>query len=416
MTKDIAENLCTEAVNEILSVKLLSLDRIEYLFEKYINLNNEDIYSPNGVIGCFYNLFIGIIDLWSYKEKIEIAKTALQEFKDLENHRKESIINWLIIYEEVRINLNRIKYKTTLLNWDELPNGSVLLHPEFDVRVQVTPFIPILDFLLKFDDLYYTTIEKYRSDSDEETYIEQGVEYYKSNNVQKRLIDFVGHIISPPIEDIFVISHKQFDFKELKRHIPVKIEYHSFSASSDKSIQSAHDLFHQDEFEKARELYKDFLESRSDSQEAWLGLTICHFILGDYENAFISCSNISIWRYREFINYIEKYKNDSGLINDQEYYILDKTCEDVNLDFSNVVDHGYWLIKNKSLFNSISIQPKNFPSVANCNYGGKYYQSISEFHTLYKRIEFEEHELKSHYEAVVYFMRTMKFINSTSTL
>ncbi len=408
MTRDIAENLCKEAVNEILSVKLLNLDRIEYLFEKYIDLNNEDIYSSNGVIGNFFNLFIGIINLWNYKEKIEIAKTALQEFKELENNTKESIINWLIIYEEVGINLNRIKYKTTLLNWDELPNGSVLLHPEFDVRVQVNPFIPILDFLLKFDDLYYSTIEKYKSDSDEETYIEQGVEYYKSTNEQKRLIDFVGHIISPPIEDIFIISDKQFDFNKLKRHVPVKIETRSFSSYSDKFLQEAQDLFHQDEFEKSRTLYKDFLQSRNDSQEAWLGLTICNFILGDYENGYISCSNLHIWRYRDLIHYIEKYKKDSGVVNELEYNISDKTCEDVLLDFNNVIDHGKWLSENKPLFNSISIQPTNFPSVANCNYKGTYYQNISEFHTLYKRIEFEELELKSHYEAVLYFIRTMK--------
>ena len=179
----------------------------------------------------------------------------------------------------------------------------------------MAPFIPILDFILKFEDLYYSTIEKYRSDSDEETYIEQGVEYYKSNNEQKKLIDFVGHIISPPIEDIFVISGMEFDFKQLKRHVPVKIETHSFSSTSDTFLQKAHDLFHQDEFENSKAIYKDFLQSRNDSQEAWLGLTICNFILGDYENAYISCSNLHNWRYRDLINYVEKYKKDKGSVN-----------------------------------------------------------------------------------------------------
>lgn len=407
MNNNILEKLCKEALDEILSVKLLNPDRIKFLFRKYVDLNNENKYTPNGKIGDFFHLFIVIMDLYSYVENLEIVKTALKEYSELDNHKKETIIKWLIKYEVVGVNLNRIKYKSTLQNWDEIPDGSVLLHPEFDVRVLVAPFIPILDFLMTFDDLYYTTIEKYRSDTDEETYFENGVEFYKSNHQQKRLLDFVKHIINPPIEDVFVGSENPLDFNQLKRHVPIKIEYHSFSSLSDKKIQKAHDFFHQDEFEKSRALYKDFLQSRNDSQEAWLGLTICNFILGDYEKAYISSSNLYTWRYRDLINYIEKYKKDSGEVNEQEYYILDRTCDEVLLNFNNVTDHSAWLNEHKPLFNSISIQPKNFPSVANCNYEGKYYQNISDFHTLYKRIEYEELELKTHYEAVLYFIRTM---------
>ena len=108
MNNNILEKLCKEALDEILSVKLLNPDRIEFLFRKYVDLNNENKYTPNGKIGDFFHLFIVIMDLYSYVENLEIVKTALKEYSELDNHKKETIIKWLIKYEVV-INL---LYKT----------------------------------------------------------------------------------------------------------------------------------------------------------------------------------------------------------------------------------------------------------------------------------------------------------------
>ena len=49
--------------------------------------------------------------------------------------------------------------------------------------------------------------------------------------------------------------------------------------------QHAHDLFHQDEFEQASYLYLDILQSRSDCNEARVGLSAAYYFLGNYNQA-----------------------------------------------------------------------------------------------------------------------------------
>lgn len=402
------EILCKDAVIDILCFKLLSTERIEHLYKTYIDLYNDVNYTPRGEIGRFFDLYLRILDLSGYTRHKDTVVKALYEFNQINDPKDENIIKWLLKYEDEGLYVTTINFKTTLDNIDEIPDGQVLLHPDFDVKVEVAPFMPIMNFVSIFDELYYKTIDKYRTEFDEETYYENKLEFYKKNNRQKKLIDFVSHIINPPIEDIFIINDKPFDLNKLKRYVPIRIEYYSMSSSSDKALQEAHDLFHQDEIENARYLYKEFVQSRNDSQEGWLGLTICNFILGDYENAYITSSNLYFWRYRDLIIYIEKYRKDSD-VNDKEYYINDKTCEDSIQNFYERTDIENWLEENKSLFKSISIKPKGFPSVASCHFGGKYYKNISKFHKLYEKNEFEENilESKTHFEAVVYFIETM---------
>jgi hypothetical protein len=402
------EQQCEEAVNDILSVNILNVDRIDSVSKKYIDLYNEVNYTPKGEVGRFFDLFLPLIDLSGFIRKLDVVNSALDEYNSISELTDDRLIKWLVKYEDDGLYLSTINFRTKLDNIDEIPDGFVLLHNDYDIKVEVAPFLPILNLVSIFDDHYYKTIDKYRTELDEETYYENRMEFYKKNNRQKKLIEFVSHVINPPIEDIFTINDKPFDLNKLKRYVPMRIEYYSMSSSSDKALQEAHDLFHQDEIEKARNLYKEFVQSRNDSQEAWLGLTICNFILGDYENAYITSSNLFFWRYRDLINYIEKYKEDSD-VNDKEYYINDKTCEDSIRYYYEGADVKNWLEENSDLFKSISIKPKGFPSVANCHFGGKYYKNISEFHKLYEKTEFEENILKSrtHFEAVVYFIETM---------
>ena len=406
--ENIDELKCKNAVIEIISNKLLYTNKIEELSKKYIDLYNEVDYKSSGEIGRFFDLFLPLLDLSGFIQKLDIVKSALDEFNNISELTDYHLIKWLVKYEDDGLYLSTINFKTKLDNIDEIPDGFVLLHNDYDVKVEVAPFLPILNLVSIFDDHYYKIIDKYRTELDEETYYENRIEFYKKNNRQKKLIEFIGHVINPPIEDIFTVKDKPLDINKLKRYVPMRIEYYSMSSSSDKTLQDAHDLFHQDEIEKARDLYKEFVQSRNDSQEAWLGLTICYFILGDYENAYITCSNLYLWRYRDLINYIEKYRKDTD-VNEKEYYITDKTCEDSIQDLNERIDLQNWLEENKALFKSISIKPKGFPSVANCHFAGKYYKNISEFHKFYEKTEFEENilESKTHFEAIVYFIETM---------
>jgi hypothetical protein len=233
-----------------------------------------------------------------------------------------------------------------------------------------------------------------------------GREFFEANN--KKLIDYVWPIINPNFENQENTKINQIDINRLKRFVPIRMDYYSLTSDNSEVLQEAHDLFHQDEYEKAKLIYKDLLNSRNEIQEAWVGLTICNFIIGDYENAYIASSNLYQWRYRDLINYIEKYKKDASS-DEQEFYINDKTCEDSINNFKERIDPDIWLKENELLFNSISIKPEGYPSIANSHFNGKFYKNISEFHKLFSRVEYEGRilETKSHLDTIVYFIETM---------
>ena len=213
-------------------------------------------------------------------------------------------------------------------------------------------------------------------------------------------------MINPPIEDIFSPATTSLDYSKLKNYVPLKVEHQSSTPSPE--LQAAHDLFHQDKYEEAKFKYSDLLQTRNDLQEAWLGLTISNFILGDYEGAYIASSKLLVYQYRDLINYIEKYRqNDSKSEND--FYISDKTCEESVNDYKTSTDKLAWLAENRALYNSISIRPEGLPSIASCCLNGKHYENISVFHSTYCNAHIDENILdtKTHLEAIIHFIEKM---------
>ena len=400
------EVLCQVAVADILSENVLKLDRIEYLVNKHNQLYENAKYIPSGAISDFFYLYMKLCEFYGLGKKIESANIALNEFSQIHHLSNGNIIKWLVKHEDDGLYVRETVKNTKIENYDEIPNGSVLLLGGFDLRVELNSFIPVLDFMLTFNAYYDKTMDKYRTDNDEETYHECGIEYYKSNNKQRRLMDFVRHLINPPIEDIFSETTTSIDYGKLKNYVPLKVEHQSHTPSIE--LQAAHDLFHQDEFEEAKNKYTELLQTRNDFQEAWLGLTICNFILGDYESAYIASSKLFVFKYRDLINYLEKYKqNDSKTEN--EFYIADKTCEESLNDHKNCNDKLAWLVENRALYNSISIRPKGLPPIASCFFNGKYYENISVFHKTYCETLSDENILdtKTHLEAVIHFIEKM---------
>ena len=400
------EALCKEAVGDILSVTILNPDRISYLVKTHTELYDKVEYVPHGSISDFFYLYLTLCEFNGIVKKIEVTKIALNEFSQIHHLSSGNIIKWLVKHEDDGLYIREAVKKTKILNYDEIPNGSIVLINEFDARVEINSFIPVLDFMLTFNDYYDKTMNKYRTDNDEETYLECGVEYYKSTNEQRRLMDFVRHLINPPIEDIFSQSAISLDYSKLKNYVPLKVEHTSHTPSTE--LQEAHDLFHQDKYEEAKFKYSDLLQTRNDFQEAWLGLTISNFILGDYEGAYIASSKLLVYQYRDLISYIEKYRqNDSKSEND--FYISDKTCEESVNDYKTSTDKLAWLAENKALYNSISIRPEGLPSIASCCLNGKHYENISVFHEIYCDALSDENILdtKTHLEAVIHFIEKM---------
>lgn len=398
------EQLCRAAVDDILSIKLLDPERISYIIKTYNKLYENTNYKPYGPIGDFFLLYIKLCDFEGLAKRIEVTKNALTEFSAIHHLSTGNLIKWLVKYEDDGL-YSREKVKNTKVeDYDELPNGSILLDPDFDIRMEISHYIPVIDFALTFNQYYDMTMDKYRTD--EETYLECGIEYYTSNNEQRRLMDFVRHLIYPPIEDLFLVAEMSFDLNKLKNYVPIRVEH--VSSNSNNILQAAHDAFHQDDFEGARSNYLSLLCSRTDYQEAWLGLTISHFILGDYEQAYIASSNLAMHQYGDLIHYIEKYRQGLDL-SDKEYEIADKTCE-MSLDSLKAsTDKLLWLSENSALYNSISIRPPGVPSIARCCLNGKHYENIADFHTTYCATFTDENILdtKTHLEAVIHFIEKM---------
>ena len=400
------EQQCKDAVNDILSEDVLTPNRIVYLVEIFNELYEAVQYRPEREIENFFQLYIRLCDFYGLANKIESAKNALIDFGKIHHLSSGKIIKWLLKYEDDGLYVREAVKKTKIEDYDELPNGSILFDNNFDIRVEVNSYIPLIDFASTFNKYYDTTMDKYRKDTDEETYIECGVEYYKSSNEQRRLIDFVSHLINPPIDDIFLGPEKPLDYSKLKNYVPMRVEHHSHTPATE--LQEAHNLFHQDQYEEAKLIYSDLLQSRNDFQEAWLGLTMCNFILGDLEGAYIASSNLFIFRYRDLINYLEKYRATSKS-SENEFYISDKTCEESLIEYQNTDDIANWLAENRDLYNSISIRPQELPSIASCNFNGKHYGNILAFHRTYCDALFDENILdtKTHLEAIIHFIKKM---------
>jgi hypothetical protein len=400
------DQLCTAAVADILSVKIIEPDRIEYLVNEYkeiYKINQFSLKENKVELGRLYNY---LSDLKKYYDKLDSAKEALNDYNKIHDTSEISIIKWLLKFEDLGSFLGSIIYTTGFENLDEIPDGFVNIHPDYDIKIPVAPYIPILDFVSIFDSEYDKIIQKYQIDLDEGTYMSDGREFFEANN--KKLIDYVWPILNPNFENLENTKINQIDINRLKRFVPIRIDYYSLTSDTSEVLQEAHDLFHQDEYEKAKLIYKELLNSRNEIQEAWVGLSICNFILGEYENAYIASANLYQWRYRDMINYIEKYKKDNTS-DEQEFYINDKTCEDSINNFKERIDPDNWLKENELLFRSISIKPKGYPSIANSHYNGKLYRNISEFHKIYSRVEYEGNILdtKSHLDAIIYFIETM---------
>lgn len=398
------EQICIDAVKDILSFKLLDPERIGYIIKTYNALYENTNYEPYGPIGDFFLLYIKLCDFQGLAKSIDTAKNALTEFSAIHHLSAGNLIKWLVKYEDDGL-YSREKVKNTKVeDYDELPNGSILLDPDFDIRMEINHYISVIEFALTFNQYYDITMDKYRTDV--ETYLECGIEYYTSNNEQRRLMYFVRHIIHPPIEDLFLVSEMSFDLNQLKNYVPIQVE--QINGTTSKELQAAHDAFHQDDFEAARSSYTSLLQSRTDYQEAWLGLTISHFILGDYEQAYIASSNLVMHEYGNLMRYIEKYRLRSD-ISDKEYEIADKTCEMSLESLKESTDKLVWLAENRALYNSISNRPEGLPSIARCCLNGKHYENIASFHSAYCETYTDENILdtKMHEEAVIHFIEKM---------
>jgi hypothetical protein len=72
---------------------------------------------------------------------------------------------------------------------------------------------------------------------------------------------------------------------------------------------------------------------------------------------------------------------DKELIN---FLINDARCEAALSDYLKAVSTEEWVYQNMQLFNAVSIRVNGLPSIASCNYQGKHFGNIKEFHTFFR--------------------------------
>jgi tetratricopeptide (TPR) repeat protein len=403
-----AKQMCVKAVLEINDYELVNEKEIFEILHKYRWVHKVIPYTQlDGPLGEFHRIYNELLKLSNYLLKKPNAKKAFAEYASIINKNDKAIIEWLLKYEQLGKFLTKLYIDTFISDPEILLKGYKQLFAEFPLNVGVIDFYPLLDFIDTFTSNYSLILEKYHNPEGDGIHYINDVEYYEEKEVT--LLDFIAPALKMPIEDVFKNHKEPFEVKRLKHLVPFKA-YHRTSPSP--QLQKAHDLFHDDKYTEAIELYKELLISRNDLDEAKAGLAISYFIMEEYEMAESTAVSLSPYQYKELINLIIKFKSgiqEGGLNNTTSYEIVDKFCEEALEVESGDIDRDYWIKDNEDLYKTVSIAPEGLPSIANANFNGCKYKNIYDFHCKYVQRKFEKDILSrmTHKDAVEYFISRM---------
>ena len=403
-----AKDLCRRVVDEIFEYQLVNENEIFEILHKYRWVYKVIAYTPiDGSLGEFHRIYKELLKLSKYLLEKPNAKKAFAEYSSIKNKNEKAIIEWLLNHEQLGKFLTNLYVDTFISDPEILLKGYEKLFAELPLTIGLIDFYPLLDFIDTFTSHYSQVLEKYHNPMGDGIYNENDTEYYEAK--ETTLLDFIAPALKMPIEEVFNSHKEPFEVKRLKYLVPFKA-FQRISPSP--QLQKAHDLFHEDKYTEAIEIYKDLLISRNDIEEAKAGLAISYFILEEYESAESTASSLNPYQYKELITLITKLKSgaqEGGLIDSISYEIADKFCEEA-LELENGdIDRDYWLEDNKDLYKSVSISPEGLPSIANANFKGVKYENIYDFHSKYAQRKFEQGILNrmTHKDAVEYFIGRM---------
>jgi len=206
-----------------------------------------------------------------------------------------NLLIWLFEYEEVGLEVFNILYFDTLDNNQE---GLLIVDERFKFYASPDEFKIEIEFAKLFEQKYWSVINKYEVKDENETLV-NGVVYHSPST--KRLKDYIK-------DDNVVIPdrNKLLPDSQICNWVPIRYMAQDSSTSSGKRLSQAHELFHQDEYQNALDLYKELLETRNDFQEAWIGLAVTQYMLGNYDEALTASYRLHEWRYRAFLNIFSK--------------------------------------------------------------------------------------------------------------
>jgi hypothetical protein len=408
MNRRKAKDLCRRVVDEIFDYQLVNEKEIFEILHKYRWVHKVIPYTPlDGPLGEFHRIYKELLKLSKYLLEKPNAKKAFADYEEIINKNDKAIIEWLLKHEQLGKFLTKLYIDTFISDPEILSKGYEKLFVDFPLTVGVIDFYPLLDFIHTFTSHYSLVLEKYHNPEGDGIHYINDVEYYEVK--EGTLLDFIAPALKMPIEDVFKNHKEPFEVKRLKHLVPFKA-YQRISPSP--QLQKAHDLFHNDQFAEAAQLYKELLVTRNDLHEARAGLAISYFILEEYELAESVAASLSRYQYKELITLITKFKSglqEGGLNDTKSYDIVDRLCEEALEVESGDIDRDYWIKEYEDLFKSVSIAPEGLPSIANANFNGCKYKNIHDFHSKYVQRKFEQDILNrmTQKDAVEYFISRM---------
>ena len=346
------KRLCSNAVADILNYELVNEKEIFEILHKYRWVHKVIPYTPvDGPLGEFHRIYRELLKLSKYLLEKPNAKKALDEYQSIINKTDKVIIVWLLNHEALGKFLTKLYIDTFIADPEILSKGYEKLFVEFPLKVGVIDFYPLLDFIDTFSSHYSLILDKYHNPEGDGIHYINNIEYYEAKEVT--LLDFIAPALKMPIEDVFKNHKEPFEVKRLKHLVPFKA-YQRTSPSP--QLQKAHDLFHDDKYTEAIELYQELLISRNDLDEAKAGLAISYFIIEEYEMAESTAVSLNPYQYKELITLITKFKSglqEGGLNDAKSYEIVDRFCEEAIEVESSDIDRDYWINDYEDLFKSV---------------------------------------------------------------
>ena len=293
-----------KAVEDIMSYsnEVYSKETIAYLVEKYKSLYRSvpDVFSGIVRFDEFKDLYGALEDCSKYFEFPLLTKMAVEEYESKDMEIEENLIQWLLDYEEHGLELINLVYFLELKEGDK-EIGELSFTDRFKFNISQIEFKDEINFAKIFEATYFPLKEKLRieiGEMPEPNYEEGKVFYYIPT---KKLKEYLNES-----EFVKLTNHNVVSDSKICNWVPLRYMAQDSNTPNGIKLSQAHELFHQDEYEKALNIYLELLETRNDFQEAWVGSAVSNYMLANYEEALIAIQKLHEWRYRDFINVFTK--------------------------------------------------------------------------------------------------------------
>lgn len=158
---------CNIAFNELCKAEPSFLYKEDYLpwLEKYVHLRMKNyhpdflpIIKPQHFNQLYYQLYSMAASLRFHDE----ASKANKEYDQLDLNNEKELIDWLCIYEKLADKIHPI-IETSLNpeeNSDEFETGFISVDADYNVKIAVSDYKEVLDFMDNFYEHYWDVVKK----------------------------------------------------------------------------------------------------------------------------------------------------------------------------------------------------------------------------------------------------------------